>query len=287
MSPLALDPWSWIPRRCPTPQGELCYVDSGGDGAPAIFLHGLPTAKELWFPTLAAIGPQIRAIVPDLLGYGGSERPTRRVHHREQAAAIDALRAHLGLSRVHLIAHDLGASVAIDVLRDYAAAIDRLILISAPVYPDFREPAIVRLLRLPLLGPALLSIGTGLLFQVALRRGQHDPSRLSPRLRAAMVAPYAGAAGRRALRKNLWWGRPAEVFADYPAILRHITAPTLVLHGCDDPYIPIEHARRLAALKNFRLTMIPAGSHFLPIDAPEPLAEAILQHLRRPAPERA
>lgn len=281
MNPIAHDPWSWPPRRCPTPQGELCYVDSGGDGTPALFLHGLPTAKELWFPTLTALGPQVRAIVPDLLGYGGSERPARRVHHRDQAAALDALRAHLGLPRVDLVAHDLGASVAVDVMRDYAATIDRLALISAPVYPDFREPAIVRLIRLPLLGPALLALGTGLLFQIALRRGLHDPSRLSPRLRAAMVGPYAGAAGKRALRKNLWWGRPAEVFCDYPAILRGLTAPTLIIHGCDDPYIPIEHARRLGALPSARLAMIPAGAHFLPIDAPEQLAELLRQHLRR------
>ncbi len=274
------DPWSWPLRTHRGPHGDLAYVESGGEGPPALFVHGLPTAKELWFPVLAALGPRVRAIVPDLIGYGASEKPDRGLHHREQAAALDALRAHLGLDRLALIAHDLGASVAVDYMRDHAAAVDRLCLMSPPIYPDFREPPVVRLLRRPLVGPALLSVGTSSLFTLAMRRGLAHPERLTARLHRAMVAPYAGRGGRRALRRNLWWGRPAEVFADYPAILRGITAPTLVLHGLEDPYIPVEHARRVARdVAGARVIVLDRASHFLPIDAPDEVAAALADHL--------
>lgn len=277
------DPWSWPPRAFDGPSGRVAYVERPGPGPTLIFVHGLPTAKELFFPVFERLAldnhqgrSDHRIIALDLVGYGASAQPTRRIHHREQAATIDALRRHLGVARYTLIAHDLGASVAVDVLRSYADAVERVVLISAPVYPDFREPAIVRLIRVPAVGPALLGVGARLLFRGALARGLARPERLTPRLDDALFRPYRGRAGRAALRRNLWWGRPAEVFSDYPAILRRIAVPTLIVHGCDDPYIPIDHAGRLHRdVAGATLRMIADGSHFLPIDRPEALARAL------------
>ncbi|MEZ4452663.1 MAG: alpha/beta fold hydrolase [Nannocystaceae bacterium] len=271
-----LDPWTWSARAHDGPHGRMAYVERPGPGPAVVFVHGLPTAKELFYGVLARLDPALRIVAVDLLGYGASSQPRRRIHHREQAAAIDALRQHLGIDRYTLVAHDLGASVAVDVLRDHAASVERLVLISAPVYPDFREPAIVRLLRVPAVGPALLRVGAWVLFRGALARGLARPARLDRRLADALFRPYRGSAGRSALRRNLWWGRPADVFSDYPVILRRIAVPTLILHGCADPYIPIEHAGRLHRdVAGSTLRMIADGSHFLPIDSPEALAGAL------------
>jgi len=282
--PLPRDPWTWPVRACPTAHGELAYVDSGGNGAPVLFVHGLPTGKELWYPViprLLAGDPSLRIIAVDLLGYGASAKPTMRIHHREQAAAIDALRDHLGLSQLTLVAHDLGASVAIDVMGAYPERVSRLALMSPPVYPDFREPAIVKLLRIPGLGQGLLRIGTSLLFTAALHRGLSHPERLTPRLCRAMVAPYRGPHGKAALRRNLWWGRPCEVFAEYPQTIRTIEAPTLIIQGCVDPYIPSTQAARLHRdIVGSQLHLIADGAHFLPIDTPAEVAATLLKFLR-------
>lgn len=271
-----LDPWTWPEQTFDGPVGRVTYVERPGPGPAVLFVHGLPTAKELFFSTLARLDPELRLVALDLVGYGGSAQPTRRIHHREQAATVDALRRALGIDRYTLVAHDLGASVAVDVLRDHAASVERLVLASAPVYPDFREPAIVRLIRVPAIGPALLRVGAGALFRGALARGLARPDRLDRRLLDALFRPYRGPIGRAALRRNLWWGRPADVFSDYPVILRRIAVPTLVVHGCADPYIPIDHAGRLRRdVAGASLRMIADGSHFLPIDCPEAFAGAL------------
>jgi pimeloyl-ACP methyl ester carboxylesterase len=286
------DPWSWPVRACASPRGELAFVDSGGDGPALLLVHGLPTAKELWFPViphLLAADPSLRILAVDLLGYGASAKPRAAVHHREQAAALDTLRRHLEIDRLTLVAHDLGASVAIDVMGSYAAGVERLVLLSPPVYPDFREPPVVKLLRVPGLGHALLAAGTSLLFTAAMTTGLRHPERLTPRLHRAMVEPYRGAAGKGALRRNLWWGRPTEVFAGYPATIRSITAPTLVIQGCADPYIPIAQVERLHRdIADARLRMIADGAHFLPIDAPQAVADALADFFAaRPAGSKA
>ncbi len=283
MSNHSIDPWSWPVRRWSSPFGSLAYVDSGGDGSPLLLVHGLPTAKELWYPLiplLLASDPTLRIIAVDLLGYGASEKPTGGVHHREQAAVLDGLRRHLEIPRLSLVAHDLGASVAIDVLGAYAEGIERLVLMSPPVYPDFREPPVVKLLRIPGLGRGLLRIATPLLFAVAIGRGLSHPARLTRRLRRSMLRPYRGPAGRSALRRNLHWGRPADVFADYPAIMHKIALSTLIIQGCADPYIPIAQVARLHRhIRGSKLLLIADGAHFLPIDTPRAIAAALLDFI--------
>ncbi|HFE46721.1 MAG TPA: alpha/beta hydrolase [Nannocystis exedens] len=285
MSKPADNPWSWPVRKWHCASGDLAFVDSGGDGCPLLLVHGLPTAKELWFPLipwLLASDPTLRIIAVDLLGYGASEKPCPGVRHREQAAALDGLRRQLKIPRLTLVAHDLGASVAIDVLGAYAEGIERLVLVSPPVYPDFREPPVVKLLRIPGLGRGLLRIATPLLFDLAIGRGLSHPARLTPRLRRAMLRPYRDSNGRSALHQNLNWGRPAQVFAGYPAIMHNIAVPTLLIQGCDDPYIPIAQVARLHQhIAGSKLLLIADGAHFLPIDTPRAIATALLDFIDR------
>ncbi len=283
MSNPARDPWSWPVCRWSSPSGDLAFVDGGGEGSPLLLVHGLPTAKELWFPVipwLLAGDPTLRIIAVDLLGYGASEKPSSGVQHRNQAAALDGLRRHLGIPRLTLVAHDLGASVAIDVLGAYAEGIERLVLISPPVYPDFREPPVIKLLRIPGLGRGLLRIATKLLFKLAIGRGLSHPAQLTRRLQRAMLRPYRDSEGRSALRRNLSWGRPAQVFAAYPTIMHRIAIPTLIIQGCDDPYIPIAQVARLHRhIAGSKLLLIADGAHFLPIDTPRAIAIALLDFI--------
>ncbi|MCB9528705.1 MAG: alpha/beta fold hydrolase [Myxococcales bacterium] len=267
-------------RYADTPRGRMAYTDDGaGEGTPLLLVHGLPTAKELWDPVRPHLAPR-RTIALDLHDYGESDRVTAPIRHPDRAATIDALRAALGLDRIVLVAHDLGASVAVDYLGDFADRVEKLVILSPPVWPDFREPAVVKLVRTPGLGEALLRLMSRRLLDRSIRRGMAHPERYTPAIAAALHRAYAGPDGRAALIRDLRWGRPADMFAAYPAIMAAITAPTLVLHGDRDPYIPREHAERMAAtIPGARFELIPDAAHFLPIDAPEAVAAAINRFL--------
>jgi pimeloyl-ACP methyl ester carboxylesterase len=91
-----------------------------------------------------------------------------------------------------------------------------------------------------------------------------------------MAKPFAGKEGRAALLRNLRWGRPGIFFADYPRIMQAISTPTLIIHGQRDPYIPLSHAQRLQTdITNAQLVIIEDGAHFLPIDTPQQVGQAI------------
>ena len=263
-------------KTLPTPYGRIVYEDSREGRTALIFIHGLPTSRVLWRAVIQMLPPHFRKISFDLNNYGQSEKCEQHIHHRQRAGVIDELRKALCIDQFVLIAHDLGASVAIDYMGHFGQHVQKLILLSPPVYPDFREPAIVQLLRIPVIGPFLICTLRNTLFNYGIRRGMNHPQRFTPEIRVAFADHFQGPAGRRALRRNLLWGRPAETFSGYPDIIRRITVPTLVIQGRRDPYIPHTHAERLKQdISNCRLTYIDDGAHFLPIDTPAAVAELI------------
>lgn len=263
-----------------SPAGRIAYTDTAGAGRPIIFMHGLPTSKELWSTVLPALGPAARLITYDLNGYGQSERIGRAITHRERAEVLDALSTFLGLGEFDLVAHDLGASVALDYLGMRAARVRRLVLLSPPVYPDFQPPLIIKLTRLPGLGEILVWTWRDQLFHIGIRHGLVRKDHYTPAIHRAMAGPFTGAAGRAALLRLLRWGEPRLVFRGYPATMRALRIPTLILHGRRDPYIPLAHAQRLARdISGARLVIIEDGSHFLPLDAPAQVADTIQRFL--------
>lgn len=267
-------------QYAPTPHGTMAYTSRGSGPQPVMFVHGLPTTRELWDQVLAQMPPGLHMVAPDLHDYGASARLRGAITHVERAHALDALRAHLGWERFWLVAHDLGASVATDYVGAHGDRVERLVLMSPPVYPDFREPSIVKLVRTPSLGEALVrGMGPALMYG-AIARGMTRPWRMSRAQWRAFSRTFEDTPGRAALLRNLRWGRPDDYFAPYPQIFRKIDIPTLILQGRRDPYIPSEHVERLARdIPGSHLTYIEDAAHFLPMDAPRQVAVALRDFL--------
>lgn len=259
--------------------GEMAYFDThpgAGSGTPLLLVHGLPTAKELWLPVMQQLPGHVRCIVPDLHDYGESARVGRPISHVERAVALDELRGYLGLERIHLVAHDLGASVAVDYMARYAPYVQRLVLMSPPVYPDFEEPKLVRLVRRRLIGEFLVRFFLERLLRRRVKDGLTHPDHYSDAMHRSLMQAFSDKEGRAALLRNLRWGSPHDLFLEYPAILRKLSTPTLVLQGSLDPYIHFSQAERLANhLENGELLYIEEGSHFLPLDTPQQIAQAL------------
>ena len=106
-------------------------VHVAGDGPPLVLLHGYPQTHLCWLRIVEAFTLQFRVIVPDLRGYGDSDRPADDAAHsvyskREMARDIVALLDALGHSRVAVLGHDRGARVAYRMALDTPERVTRL-----------------------------------------------------------------------------------------------------------------------------------------------------------------
>jgi pimeloyl-ACP methyl ester carboxylesterase len=95
--------------------GTGIEVQVEGAGRPVVLLHGFPDSGRLWrnqVPALTGAGFQV--IVPDLRGYGASDKPDDVESYALPFLAGDVLGVldHLGIERAHVVGHDWGSALA-------------------------------------------------------------------------------------------------------------------------------------------------------------------------------
>jgi pimeloyl-ACP methyl ester carboxylesterase len=101
-----------------------------GDGRPVVLLHGFPDSGRLWrhqIPALAQAG--FKVIVPDLRGYGRSDKPADVDAYTMDLLVGDvlAVMSAAGADRAHVVGHDWGAGVAWATALMAADRVDHLV----------------------------------------------------------------------------------------------------------------------------------------------------------------
>ena len=109
---------------------HIHYV-THGQGAPVILLHGWPEFWYSWRKQIPVLGERFEVIVPDMRGFGYSDKPHTGYDTRTAASDIYALARGLGHPRVSLVAHDIGARVAYRFTLDHEETVERLALLDA------------------------------------------------------------------------------------------------------------------------------------------------------------
>ncbi|MDR7279844.1 alpha/beta fold hydrolase [Catenuloplanes atrovinosus] len=117
-------------ERVTVADGVALNAAVAGSGSPIVLLHGFPQTHLMWRHVAADLAADHTVIVPDLRGYGDSDKPAETgpdvYAKRTMAADVVALAAALGHDRFALAGHDRGALVAIRAGLDHPATITHL-----------------------------------------------------------------------------------------------------------------------------------------------------------------
>src|SRR6267143_5160664 len=116
--------------------------DVTGSGTPVVLLHGFPDTRRLWrnqVPALADAG--FRVIVPDLRGYGRSDKPAEVDAYNLLFLAGDVLGVldAVGVERAHVVGHDWGAALAWGLGAMAGDRVDHLVALSVGTAASFHE----------------------------------------------------------------------------------------------------------------------------------------------------
>ncbi len=222
-------------RWIETGPGETTHYHEVGDGVPVVFLHGSGTgvsAAANWWLTLPAAGAHLRAIAPDLIGWGASIEPDDAPFGiREWADHVLRFLDALGIERAWLVGNSLGGWIALQLALEHP---DRII--------------------------GIVSMGTGGAIQRTAALQQHlDPDITSEGLAAAfrgfvtdpaVVPDWMVDARREVAGYEVGNGRLARVMSArerdrhalplQPDDLAGVTLPVLLVHGRQDRVIPVQ-----------------------------------------------
>jgi pimeloyl-ACP methyl ester carboxylesterase len=118
----SIDRWRARGRTISTPDGAVWVLDEPGidpAATPVLLLHGFPSSAFDFAQAIEHLGsPRRRRVVAfDFLGYGLSDKPADYGYSLfQQADSLLAVARAVGLTRVHLWAHDMGTSVTTELL---------------------------------------------------------------------------------------------------------------------------------------------------------------------------
>ncbi|MFG1774540.1 alpha/beta fold hydrolase [Nocardia salmonicida] len=117
-------------HRVPVADEVALNVAVAGSGAPIVLLHGFPQTHLMWRHVAADLATDHTVIVPDLRGYGDSDKPADAApdtySKRRMAADIVSVAAAFGHERFALAGHDRGALVAFRAGLDHPATVTHL-----------------------------------------------------------------------------------------------------------------------------------------------------------------
>jgi len=150
---------------------RIHVLGRAGSGPLLVFLHGFPSSSYDW-RRLLDLETERAALAPDFLGFGLSEKPRDHDYtlHWQADLVEELVDRHGGGRPIHLVAHDMGTSVATELMaRDIQGALDMdlvgVLLLNGSMVQGAASPTLgQRILRGPL-GPILSRLSSERFFR--------------------------------------------------------------------------------------------------------------------------
>jgi len=259
------------------------HVWTAGSGSPVVLLHGYPQSGIMWRKVAPALAGRFKVVVPDLRGYGESDKPRDGYDKKTMARDIHALMVELRHERYAVVGHDRGARVAHRLALDHGHAVTKLCLLDiVPTHTLFSKTG----------RELAAAYWHWFYFQVADLPEIMIEASLEPFLRSMFraLSSQAGAIEETAIQEYLrvfrlpgtiratledYRAAAKQDFADDEADLgRRLTCPTLVIWGefgkMHTLFDVLGTWRDKAT--DVRGHPVPCG-HFIPEEAPQRLLE--------------
>lgn len=276
---------------------RMSFVDEGPENAPPLVLvHGNLTWSFLFRKLIAEARGNYRVIAPDLVGFGLSSKPNDAAYHtlERHTENLSQLLAELKLPKLTLVLHGMAGIIGFRYTMRFPENVSRIVLVNAWVHPQAADaaerlpfwPAVARgrmgfalqhwtLAPFPALGWAAAKT-----LELAVRDGYGFPFRRSDQ----RAAPLAFA---RMFQPN---SRESQLAAmrELASQIAKLPAKVQILWGQQDPTF---RSKLLPYLLRDSLPhcaeplFVPQASHLLPEDAPEVLAENVMETGRRQSRE--
>ena len=240
----------WVTERLPV-QGRSLYFrrSTEGHGVPVVHIHGFGISGAYLMPTARALAGRRVNVVPDLPGYGRSQRREHVLGIPALAGALLAVLDALDIDKAVLVGNSMGCPIGLEVAHAVPDRVHRLVLVS-PAGGEHTQP----------LRRALGQLAT-------------DALRESPRMVPVALPDYLRFGPLNGLRLF----HELTLFPSLERLL-HTPVPTLAVLGGRDPLMPsLSRVREVGRLASEHVTvaLIDKAAHAVNFSHPEELSRVV------------
>jgi len=267
-------------RYFPVNGHVMHYIDEG-EGETILFVHGTPSWSFDFRNLIKRLRTHYRCIAVDHIGFGLSDKPARYDYATPtHSQTLEKFIIAQQLTRFHLVVHDFGGPIGLDVAIRNPHLVGRIIVLNSWLWSSRREPEYIQLRRL-LESPLLPFVYRYLNFspRVLLPQSFGDHN-LSRKIRAHYTNPFATPAQRNgplAFAKSLLHDQ--DWFEELWQSRQVITSkPTLLIWGMKDRLISPKYLDKFqGGFPEANVQRLVASGHFPQEEQPEQVAELIDQ----------
>lgn len=262
-----------MPQRITRVGGHaIRYLDYGRPSDAAkdlVLLHGIGASAERWLRVAPALSKYFRVIIPDIVGFGRSDKPTVEYTMEFFQSFLSGLFENLQLIRPSIIASSFGGHIAAEYAIRNSRKIDRLALVSSAGMMRTSTPVLDGYIM-----AALYPTHENAL--AAFQSMAHDASAVDEETVDDFVARMRLQNAKYAFMSTLLGIRYAPALRGR---LSGIMAPTIVIWGDDDRMIPVQYAKDFKEIPNNEIIVIKDCGHTPYVEKPLTFNRIVIKFL--------
>jgi pimeloyl-ACP methyl ester carboxylesterase len=221
--------------------GGIVHYEVIGRGRPILFLHGWVGSWRYWVPAMQTASTGFRAYALDFWGFGETARNQTQYGMDKQVALLDHFLQELGMSKVAIVGHGLGALVGLLFTMRYPTVVDRIMAVGLP----FDVNSINNKLR----SAPLQELADWLL----LKNAEAEPARID---------------GLKADPTALATSFNSPDLLNLSQRIGSLNTPCLLVYGQNDPAISTPNYEKSSAPLSMHTVMLEQSAHFPMLDDP-------------------
>lgn len=283
-SPISYEDWQKEGQYFSFNRHRVFYKDIG-QGIPLLLLHGFPTCSWDWSWITGTLEHHFHMLIPDMMDSGASKNPYHKAASvMDQVDMLEALMEQTGLTAVHILAHDVGDTLAQELLarqqeRKLEVKILSVTYLNGGIIPDLHRPTDG---QKKLAGPF-----GGLVARFVAKEKMLDgfagvfgeETRPDTDMLNAFWPTIVGSNGRASLRRRIRYIEERRENAHrWVGAIKGATVPQHMINGVEDPvsggHVATELERRASTVKVTRLAGI---GHYPQVEDPEAVVGAFMR----------
>ena len=272
------------------PGGDVQVLDlpapADATGAPIVLVHCYLCSLEWWDELAPLLADNHRVIRIDLLGHGGSEKPSSGYSIPDQAGLVAGTLSKLDVQGAVVVGQSLGSAVAVALAEQSSQLVDRVVAMNqAPTNDSGGLPFLARLGYTPVLGQAIYRLTPDFAIRSSFGEAFAPDFEPSEEFEDDVIIP-----GYRAMTYTSFKEVPAELddYRDEESLASRMTSaavPLLVVLGSEDQVVDTPEAEEdWSAVPGVQMEVLDGVGHTPQVEAPEETARLIVEFAADAAP---
>lgn len=247
---------------------KVRYLESGTCKNTIVLIHGLGASAERWLGVIPHFEKEYRVIVPDLIGFGLSDKPLVDYTPEFFVDFLEKMLTTLNISKPLMIGSSLGGQITAEFAVAKKGSLKKLVLVSPAGVMKQSTPALDAYIMAALY-PNEESA------KIAFEMMEASGKQIDPLIVKSFVDRMQKPNAKMAFMSTILGLKNAEIITKR---LPQIDVPTMIIWGGNDPVIPIVHAEQfVSSIKDCRFYRMDECGHTPYVQKPSEFSKKVLE----------